>query len=109
MPYTEDQQISNGVRFENGGRRPTTMNLDLKADKTLNIAGININTYLLVYNVFDIRNEYGVYATTGRASFDLNTKYAGTINGLNTIDQYIKNPAMYSAPRQIRVGFRVGF
>lgn len=109
MPYTEDQQVSNGVRFENGGRKPVTMNLDLKADKNFNIAGININTYLLVYNVFDIRNEYGVYATTGRATFDLNTKYAGTINGLNTIEQYIKNPAMYSAPRQIRVGFRVGF
>jgi len=109
MPYTEDQQISNGVRFENGGRKPVTMNLDLKADKNFHLFGININTFLLVYNVLDTRNEYGVYATTGRATFDLNTKYAGEINGLNTIEQYIKNPTMYSAPRQVRVGFRVGF
>jgi outer membrane receptor protein involved in Fe transport len=109
MPYTEDQQISNGVRFENGGRKPVTMNLDLKADKNFSLFGLNVNTFLLVYNVFDIRNEYGVYATTGRATFDLNTKYAGEINGLNTIEQYIKNPAMYSAPREVRVGFRVGF
>ena len=36
-------------------------------------------------------------------------KYAGDVNGLNTIDQYIKNPGMYSNPRQIRLGFRVGF
>lgn len=109
MPYTEDIQISNGVRFENGGRKPPTVNVDLKADKFFNLFGLKMHAYLLVYNVFDTRNEYGVYATTGRATNDLNTKFAGDINGLNTIEQYINNPSMYSAPRQIRLGLSFGF
>ncbi len=109
MPYTEDIRISNGVRFENGGREPSFLNVDLRADKTFNFAGLNINTFLLVYNLFDIKNEIGVYATTGRATYDLNTKFAGEIFGLNTIEQYVNNPQMYSSPRQIRLGVGIGF
>lgn len=109
MPYTEDIQISNGVRFENGGRKPTYLNVDLKADKFFDVFGLNVHTYLLVYNLFDIKNEVGVYGTTGRATSDLNTKFAGDIVGLNTIEEYINNPQMYSAPRQIRLGLSFGF
>ncbi len=109
MPYTEDIQISNGVRFENGGRKPTTINVDLKANKFFDLFGIKMQAYLLVFNVFDTRNEYGVYSTTGRATSDLNTKYAGEINGLNTIEEFINNPGMYSAPRQVRLGLSFGF
>ena len=108
-PFTEDIRISNGVRFENGGRKPTTLNVDLRADKFFDIYGIRLHTYLLVYNLFDIRNEYGVYSTTGRAGADLNTKFAGEIIGLNTLEEYVMNPSMYSAPRQIRFGVSFGF
>lgn len=109
MPYTEDMRISNGVRFENGGRRPTYYNVDLKADKNFDLGPLRVNAFLLVYNVLDIRNENGVYSTTGRANSDLNTKFAGDVNGLNTIEEFIKNPGMYSTPRQVRLGLRVSF
>lgn len=108
-PYTEDIKISNGVRFENGGRKPTFLNLDLRADKFFELYGLRLHTYLWVYNVLDIRNEYGVYSTTGRANSDLDTRNAGEIIGLNTIDEYVRNPSMYSSPRQIRLGFSIGF
>ncbi|MGE5437935.1 MAG: TonB-dependent receptor [Syntrophothermus sp.] len=108
-PYTEDVKVSKGVRFENGGVKPPTYNLDLRVEKVFDVAGINVNTFLLVYNLLDIKNEYGVYSTTGRANVDLNTKYAGEIVGLNTIQEYINNPGMYSAPREIRLGFGFGF
>lgn len=103
-PYTEDPKISRGVRFENGGIKPTFFNMDLRADKVFEISGYYLRTYVMIYNVLDIKNEFGVYASTGRANVDLNTKYAGEVIGLNTIDEYIKNPAMYSAPREIRFG-----
>ncbi len=108
-PYTEDIRVSNGVRFENGGRKPSVVNLDIRADKHFNLFGLDMQAYLWIYNVLDIRNEYGVYGTTGRANQDLNTKFAGEIIGLNTIDQYVNNPAMYSAPRQIRLGLNFNF
>lgn len=108
MPFTEDPKVLNGLRFENSGKRPNTFNVDLKADKVFTVFGFKINTFLLVYNLLDIKNEYGIYATTGRANVDLNTKYAGQIIGLNTMEEYVTNPAFYSAPRQIRVGFSFG-
>ncbi len=107
MPYTEDIRISKGVRFENGGKKPTYFNLDLRADKVFQLAGINFRAYLMIYNVLDIRNEFGVYASTGRANADLNTQYAGDVIGLNTIQEYLNNPGMYSTPREIRLG--IGF
>jgi len=109
MPYTRDRQRSIDVRFENDGRRPTTYGLDLRADKQFRMGKRGFTTYLLIYNLLDRKNEYGVYSTTGRATYDLNVLYAGEIIGLNTIDEYIKNPGMYSAPREIRLGFQFGF
>jgi len=108
-PFTEDIQLSNSVRFENGGRKPSTLYFDLKADKNFNLFGVDFHAILLVYNLFDIENETGVYSTTGRAGTDLNVKYAGEIVGLNTIEEYVINPGMYSAPRQIKLGLSLLF
>jgi outer membrane receptor protein involved in Fe transport len=108
-PYTEDPRYSEGLRFENSGRRPSTMNVDLKANKQINLLGFDFNFFLLVYNLFDTLNEYGVYSSTGRAGNDLNTRLAGPIIGLNTLEEFVKNPSMYSSPRRINVGFSIGF
>lgn len=108
-PFTEDQRIANSVRFENGGRKPSTFYFDLRADKYFELFGLNWRAMLLVYNLFDIENEVGVYSTTGRATTDLNVKYAGDINGLNTIDQFVNNPGMYSSPREIKLGLSLVF
>ncbi len=108
-PFTEDITLSNSVRFENGGRKPSTFYFDLKANKNFNLFGFDWHAILLVYNLFDIHNEVGVYSTTGRATTDLNVKYAGEIYGLNTIEEYINNPGMYSSPRQIKLGLSLVF
>ncbi len=109
-PYTVDSRYTRGLRFENNGRKPSVMNLDLKATKTFDIFGFYVNTFLLVYNLLDIKNEYNVSATTGRAGIDLLAEeYTGYIYGLNTMDEYLKVPTDYSSPRQIRFGFGVGF
>ncbi len=108
-PYTEEPRYTNGLRFENLGRKPSTLNVDLKANKIFKVMGIDVNAFLLVYNLFDIKNEYNVSASTGRAGIDLNTQYAGTIIGGNTIEEFLKNPGDYSSPRKISLGFNVNF
>ena len=109
-PYTEDPRYTKGLRFENNGKKPTTKNLDLKATKNFQLFGLDIGAYLLIYNVLDIKNEYGVNASTGRAGQDLAAEeYIGYIYGLNTKEEYLLNPGDYSAPRQIRIGFGFGF
>ncbi len=108
-PYTVESRYTQGLRLENQGRKPSTLNVDLRANKTFKVFGLNFNTFLLIYNLFDIKNEYGVYASTGRSGIDLNTRYAGTIIGQNTIEEYVKIPTYYSAPRRISLGFSVDF
>jgi len=111
LPYTEDIKVSQGVRFENGGRKPATYSLDLRAEKSFDYEKMHFKIFMLVYNLFDIKNELDVYSSTGRANADLNTKYYkdSDIVGTNTIAQYLLNPSMYSRPRDIRIGFGLSF
>jgi len=109
FPYTQDTRVSQGIRFENDGTRPPTFNVDLRAEKRFAVGMFNINVFLLVYNLLDIKNEVNVNSASGRANVDLYTEFAGTIYGLNTIDQYLNDPTSFSAPRQVRFGVTVDF
>jgi outer membrane receptor protein involved in Fe transport len=109
FPYTEDTRISL-LRFENGAVKPSTYSLDLRAEKNLSFAGVNFSLSLLIYNLLDTKNEYGVNSASGRANVDLFTaQNAQKIVGLNTIEQYQNNPSSFSSPRQVRLGFNLGF
>jgi outer membrane receptor protein involved in Fe transport len=111
FPYTEDVRITQGLSFENDGLKPPTYNVDLRAQKTFKVDGIELNLFALIYNLLDIKNELNVNPATGRANEllyqDINT--AGKIIGLNTLEQYINDPSSYSAPRQVRIGMSLGF
>ncbi len=109
FPYTEDVRVSQGLRFENGGIKPSTYNVDMRAEKYFKVNGIDINAFLLVYNLLDIKNEVNVNSASGRANVDLYTNLAGTLYGLNTIQQYLNDPTSFSTPRQVRIGLQVGF
>ncbi len=109
FPYTEDIRVSNGLRFQNGGVKPSTFNMDLRAEKTFSVSGVHLTAFALVYNLLDTRNELNVDAASGRANIDLYTYLAGRVIGLNTIDEYVKNPANISTPRQVRVGLSLDF
>ncbi len=108
FPYTESVRVSNGVRFENGGVKPPTYNVDLRAEKTFDLYGVKLNTFVLIYNLLDIKNEYGVNSASGRANVDIYTSEASPIIGHNTIQEYLNNPTAFSAPRQIRLGMQFG-
>jgi outer membrane receptor protein involved in Fe transport len=109
FPYTEDTRASL-IRFENGAKKPSTINLDMRAEKSVQLSGVNISVFMLVYNILDIKNEYGVDAWSGRANIDLTTEQnAQKIVGVNTIPEFQNNPANFSNPRQVRLGLNLGF
>jgi outer membrane receptor protein involved in Fe transport len=109
FPYTEDTRASL-VRFENGAIKPTTYNLDMRAEKNFNIASMNISVFMLIYNLLDVKNEINVDAWSGRANIDLTTSQnAQKIVGVNTIAEYQNNPGSFSNPRQVRFGLNLGF
>ncbi len=109
MPYTESTRISL-LRFENGAVKPSTYSVDLRVEKNLSFAGVDFSLSLLIYNLLDTKNEYGVDATSGRANVNLFlAENVQKIVGLNTVEQYVNNPSSFSSPRQVRLGLNLGF
>ncbi|GAB4176307.1 MAG: hypothetical protein Kow00108_11620 [Calditrichia bacterium] len=115
-PYTPEPfrgsrtgfNLEKGVT-ENSGRKPTLWNLDLQLYKDLSqkIGDkiLNYSFFVKVYNLLDRRNENGVYGDTGRATYNLGIKTAGS----DANPEYINNPSFYSEPRRVQVGMSVNF
>jgi hypothetical protein len=64
---------------------------------------------MLIYNLLDAKNEYGVDSTTGRANQQIirETDLLLHRSDFNTYYDRVINPANISAPREIK--FSVGF
>ncbi|MFA6540670.1 MAG: TonB-dependent receptor [Bacteroidota bacterium] len=112
FPYTEDITVAGITRSENNGVKPYTYNVDLRMEKNFSFGGLRWNTFLLVYNLLDIKNEVNVDTRTGRANTHFFTEAEGgpsRIIGMNTYEQYLNNPTSFSTPRNFRVGFNLEF
>ena len=110
-PYTPARDVrSTAESYRNEGTKPSTYNTDIRAEKRFEINGYSINTFLLIYNVFDTRNEYGVNGVSGRANNDPALKdYSGSFSPFNTAQEFINNPQSYSEPRNVKLGFSFEF
>ena len=111
LPYTPTQQ---GIQttVENGGRRPSNMNIDFKAYRIISILGFKPSVYVKINNLLDRLNETNVYSDTGRATYTLAAQRALITNPaqrINSIDEYYTNPTYYSAPRRVTIGIELGF
>jgi hypothetical protein len=110
LPYTPTfQNIQTAV--ENSGRRPDEFYVDIHANKTFKVWGLDNTFFVKIYNLFDRLNENEVFRDTGRAGYTLEPLYVGGLRprGLNTLEQYFIRPDYYSEPRRIQFGFEVGF
>ncbi len=109
FPYTADTRVSL-LRFENGALKPSTNDLDLRAEKSLSLGNVHFSLFLLIYNLLDVKNENNVDPASGRANVDIFTSQnAQKIIGLNTIQEYQNDPGSFSTPREVRVGFNLDF
>jgi CarboxypepD_reg-like domain/TonB-dependent Receptor Plug Domain len=120
----------------NASTTPSIVQLDLRVDKTFNIADVlNLNVYLWVINLLDTRNVYNVFLRTGSPDDDgylgdpnlggvlansLGPDYVALYNAVNldyleqwrvatTGAAYTTNPLMFGPPRQIRFGIRLEY
>ena len=115
-PYTfSPQGESNLARlnlYPNNDYKPSNYTLDLTGYVNLpKIFVFQPNINLLVRNVTDRRNEYGVSSETGRSYTAVvnETELLSHRSNFNTYDDRYKDPSMFSGPREIKLGLTIKF
>ncbi|RPI02703.1 MAG: TonB-dependent receptor [Calditrichaeota bacterium] len=98
---------------ENSERLPNQKSVDLYINRKFEVSsGVGLNVFLNIYNIFDIRDEVAVYGDTGVADYTTTVRpWAITYNPqrIGTVDDYVKQPGWYTAPREIQLGFSLEF
>ena len=102
--------------YRNSEFKPTRWSVDLKAQKNIDLFGVNAVLFLKIDNLFDQLNQERVFSSTGRADqvatepkekeFLLNSLEQA---GLFTYDEVTFNPDSYSSPRKVQIGFEINF
>jgi outer membrane receptor protein involved in Fe transport len=102
--------------YRNSEFKPTRWSVDLKAQKNIDLFGVDAVLFLKIDNLFDHLNQERVYSSTGRADqtatepkekeFLLNTLEQA---GLFTYDEVTFSPDNYSSPRKVQIGFEINF
>ncbi len=117
FPYTPEFVVTEstgsgtntGLR-ENSERRPITVNFDLRLSKTIKLGAFTLQALLDVTNVLDTRNASSVYADTGLPDFTLQDYQSfNRITEISSSTEYFTRPGMYTAPRYISFGLRIGY
>ena len=117
FPYTPSQSLNLSALLTNSELKPTTYTVDLRAYKDITFGSYKVSIFARVFNLLDIRSENGIYNDSGTAEFTLaeylfrqrNVDPILTGYGLNSVDEYYRNPTFYSEPRRIEVGATLFF
>ena len=97
---------------ENSERRPSQRSVNLYITRKFQLNKIQLQLFCNIYNLFDNRDETGVYSDTGTAEYTTNTdpnSIPYDPQRVGTIDDYVLRPDWYTAPREIQIGIKLGF
>jgi len=116
-PYTPSIGIStrtglnaSSVLPSNSRRKPATFEMDFRVNYSMQIKNYGVSFYCNVNNLLDARNATSVFSDTGEPDYTNSTANVGSdVNRTNTVEEYIKYPHWYSAPREILFGIKVSF
>ncbi len=115
-PYTwsplPESPLTQMNLFPNNDYKPSTVRVDFTGTWRLGkVFGADARLKLLVYNLLDRLNEVSVYSSTGRAYTALvrETDIKNHKSNFNDFWDRIHNPAMFSAPRLVKLGLEVAF
>lgn len=114
QPYTwspiPESRLAFVNLYPNNSWKPSNYSVDLNAFYKIKLTrGINLRLAVLIYNLLDRMNEFGVDSTTGRANQEI-IREIDLVRHRSDFNEYrdtVNNPANLSAPREIK--FEVGF
>lgn len=102
--------------YRNSEFKPTRWSVDLKAQKNINLFGIESVLFLKVDNLFDHLNHERVFSSTGRSDQVAQepSEKEFYLNGLEqaghfTYDEVTFQPDNYSSPRRVQFGLEIKF
>jgi outer membrane receptor protein involved in Fe transport len=97
QPYTPAIAAGLAGQVErNSGSKPAGFLVDLRAEKSFQIGGLNMSAFARVFNLFNARYFNGpVFANTGSADYSVNP---------TTDRAALADPTRYYAPRRIEIG-----
>ncbi|NOY77407.1 MAG: TonB-dependent receptor [Calditrichaeota bacterium] len=115
-PYTwtpiPENPLSKVNLYPNNAWKPSTYNVDLNSFYTIKLRGnLQGQISLHVYNLLDRLNEVWVNNQTGRA-YTAIVRQQDILrhrSNFNTYMDRVHNPAMFSAPRLVKLGFGILF
>ncbi|GAB5537254.1 MAG: hypothetical protein Rubg2KO_35030 [Rubricoccaceae bacterium] len=89
--------------------QPSTFSVNLNAYKNLQIGPSRLQIFSRVDNLFDARNQVGIFGDTGRATYSLEQSVeARNFRGAESVlEQRYTRPDFFSQPRRVVVGLRV--
>jgi outer membrane receptor protein involved in Fe transport len=97
----------------NSQNQPWTFRVDMKADKTFNIAGnMSVNVYVQVLNLLDKKNVLNIFTSTGRPDDDGFLAVGGSSLSTRELQQYdvlFHDGFNWDTPRQARLGVIFNF
>ncbi|MEW6193656.1 MAG: TonB-dependent receptor [Bacteroidota bacterium] len=107
--YTADRGITSGLQT-NSRRRPNQFNVDLRLHKTFDIAGLDVTTFLRIFNLLDTKTVINVFGDTGKADYTTEGQNIGEDpNRPNTVAEFLRRPWNYAEPRLVQFGFEFSF
>ncbi|MEQ9103253.1 MAG: TonB-dependent receptor [Rhodothermales bacterium] len=117
LPYTPAQTTQQtGVILPttiqlNSQPKPVTWDVDLTVHKTFDVGSATLQVFSQVDNLFDRKNEYGVFGDTGRASYSLqkNVDEASFQGNPAFLDRWYTRPDFYAEPRRVTLGVSYRF
>ncbi len=95
----------------NSEKKPVVYDVDLNAYKDFEAGGMRMQIFTKVDNLFDTRNEYGIFGDTGRGTYSLQRNVdAKTFRGDPAVlEQFYRRPFFFSEPRRVVLGLTVSF
>ncbi|MFA6467268.1 MAG: TonB-dependent receptor [Bacteroidota bacterium] len=111
-PYTPRKSQDISTLLTNSQLKPVSFNVDLNTSYEFSLDFVRMIVFARVFNVFDFRNETGVFDDTGRAGFTLDEATARKTNPserVNTLQEWFTRAGNYSEPRRIEFGINLEF
>ncbi|MFQ6617122.1 MAG: carboxypeptidase-like regulatory domain-containing protein [Fidelibacterota bacterium] len=100
-----------GLR-DNSERLPSRNSFDVYLYRRFNPGTLEFSVFINIYNLFDQKNETWIYTDTGTASYTtyINPKdISYDARRIGTVADFVNHPEWYTEPRQIQIGFTLGF